>query len=213
MEKFFELYKEVFKTEPHNILEIGSRDGNDAETLRQIANIQPENVHIIEPHPDSAKNIRNHHPLFKVYELAIFNKMGILPFNAIPETFEAAAVGTSSLLPRNGDFLKSGNFHNPQRWVNVVSITGQMLLQLINEPNIDLVKVDVEGATYEVLSSFGDDIRLLKALHIETEHVKMWDTKYTDLDVHKLLSYYQFEKIYSNRVYNTQEDSIWVRRD
>ena len=52
MKRFFDTYMEKFKTRPTSILEIGSRDGDDAEELRKYSQIESNNVYVVEPHPD-----------------------------------------------------------------------------------------------------------------------------------------------------------------
>jgi FkbM family methyltransferase len=214
MENFHKLFTESFATKAGNIVEIGSRDGHDAEKLRVVAGLSPDQVFIVEPHPESARNIRNSYPDFRVFECAVYNQSAILPFNAIPyNNHTVDVVGTSSLLPKNDDFIKEGGFYDPQHWTRVIGITGKMLMELIDQPNFDLVKVDVEGATYEVLESFGNDIRLIKALHLEFETRKLWDTPHTMDDIKYLLNFYKFKEVYASQKYDYQIDAVWCRQD
>ena len=63
---------------------------------------------------------------------------------------------------------------------------------------IDLVKIDVEGATYEVLESFGSDINKLKFIHLEAEYVQFWQNQKLYSDVSNLLLGYGFKEAYKN---------------
>jgi len=38
-----------------------------------------------------------------------------------------------------------------------------------NIPNIDMLKIDVEGATYDLLLSLEENLSNIKIMHIETE--------------------------------------------
>lgn len=218
MKRFYDTYIEKFNSQPASVLEIGSRDGNDAEELRKHSQLEPSAVYVVEPHPQSYKNIINKYPNFHVYELAISNKPGVVSFNAIPqEEYTQAQVGTSSLLPRNERLM--GNI--PPKWVKVLAIKGSTLLQLIDRSEIDLIKIDVEGFTQEVLESFGDDIRLLKALHLEVEifPLTLWEGQKHYEEVKRHMLWYGFEEKYYDGKYwavsdtgeKLQGDSIWVR--
>lgn len=209
MQNFFNLYKQYFNVLPQNVLEIGSRDGNHAEELRLLANLPPQQIFVVEPHPESAKRIRTTYPDFKTYECAIYNKPAILNFNAIPYIAgDDDVVGCSSLLARNEQFI-SYLYNNPEHWTKVIGITGTMLLELINQTYIYLAKIDVEGATYEVLESFGDNIMLFKMLHLELEKVSLWDTPHSADDIRKLLTYYGFEEVFCQDAWAVQQDSVW----
>lgn len=219
MERFYKTFVEHFKKQPTSVLEIGSRDGIDAEALRVLGDIKPEDVNIVEPHPESFRSIIKSFPDFRVFELAVSTVAGVLNFNAIPpSTYPQSVVGTSSLLPRDLTTVAKYNLAPPpERWVKVLSVTGNAILQLINKPEIDLVKIDVEGLTYEVIQSFGDDIRLLKALHLEVEvaPLQIWQGQHSHKDVWDYMSYYGFtESYYDGKYWNAhQGDSIWVRND
>lgn len=223
MKRFFDTYVERFKIRPTSILEIGSRDGDDAERLRSYISpvLEPWNVFIVEPHPESFRNIITKYPYANVYNMAVSNKPGVFDFNAIPHTLPQSVVGTSSLLKRNRN-VSVPNQIFPERWVKVLAVTGKTILQLANRKEIDLVKIDVEGFSFEVLESFGEDIRLMKALHIEVEipPLVLWEGQKPYRAVQDIMIWYGFEEKYYDGKYweatngeKLQGDSIWVRID
>jgi len=223
MKRFYETYLEHFPSSPaQSVLEIGSRDGDDAEVLRSLSSINPWDVFIVEPHPESFRNIIKKYPYVNTYNLAVSESPGVFDFNAIPhDQYSAAVVGTSSLLKRNREFSPQGSIF-PERWIKVLVVTGTTILELINRPEIDLVKIDVEGLTYEVLRSFGDNVRVLKALHLEVEipPLKSWENQHYYADVKYFMNWYGFEeKYYDGKYWETstgeklQGDSIWCRKD
>lgn len=216
MENFYKMYVETYKTNPTSIVEIGSRDGHDAEKLRVLAGIPSQSVYIAEAHPICAKHIRIMYPDVNLYNVALFSEVGILDFNAILHP-DLGYVGTSSLLKRNTDIvppefaeLVEQQSHNI---VKVIGITGKMLLQLINRPQIDMMKIDVEGATYDVLRGFGDDLRLIKMMHVECEVMEMWKGQHMIDDIIAHMNYYGFEEIHREQNYPQQVDTIWRRID
>lgn len=180
MERFAKTYNNYFNEPPKNVIEIGSRDGNDAEYLRKYFNISNDKVFVVEPNPKSANNIRLKHPQQKVFEIAISEEVGILKFNAINNN-DPMFLGMSSLLKRRTDTGYSGEAKMKQweNWIDVSSITGKMLFELIGEERYDLVKIDVEGATLQVLKSLGDEIKKIKYLHLEAEQKPLWEGQFT----------------------------------
>lgn len=225
MKRFYETYIETFKTQPTSILEIGSRDGDDAELLRSyiLPTPDPDIIYIVEPHPESFRKIIHKYPRANAYNLAVSNVPGVFDFNAIPSSiYPSSVVGTSSLLKRNKNLNPSGTIF-PERWIKTLAVTGRTILQLINRSEIDLVKIDVEGLTYEVLLSFGGDLRLLKALHLEVEipPLTIWEGQRHYADVQAIMKWYKFEEKYYDGKYwarsdtgeKLQGDSIWVRKD
>ena len=229
MQRFYNTFVEQFDTKPLSILEIGSRDGHDAEKLRAFGALPPESVYIVEPHPESYRNIIATYPKARVFEFAISDKPGVINFNAIstapregwtPENI-MGLVGTSSILQKNYEIYRHipgmteerFGFNNPQCWTKALAVNGRTLLQLINRSEIDLIKIDVEGLTYEVLKSFGDDIRLLKLLHIEIEKIQIWKEQHLYDEIKAYLEFYGFKELYYLPAYfgGNQGDNVWAR--
>lgn len=217
MEKFYKTYLEEFGAKPTSIVEIGSRDGHDSEKLRNMAELPSESVYIAEAHPDCAAYIRSTYPKVNLYNVAVFNKSGILDFNAIDYSLPQSYVGTSSLLKRDISIVEekyqSLVKSQEDRWVKIIGITGEMMLQLIDRPMIDMMKIDVEGATYEVLKSFGDNLRLIKLIHVESEFIPVWKDQHLFNDVADLLTYYGFKQLYLDNPWPDQNDTVWKLMD
>jgi FkbM family methyltransferase len=217
MEQYYKTYLERFKEPPKNFLEIGSRDALHAEIVQKLADIPDNKMFIVEPHPESFKQIVKNFPQYRSFELAISNQPGVIKFNAIPATvFPDHIVGTSSILSADTEFIsKYWGAPHPINWINVLAINGVQLLQLINEPEIDLVKIDVEGFTWEVLISFGDAIRAMKSIHIEVEWLPVWKDQHVYAEVKHLLEFYNFKEMYYIPLYlgGNQGDAVWIRND
>jgi FkbM family methyltransferase len=217
MQQYYDAFLEHFKKPAVNILEIGSRDALHAEIMQKMCGCALEKVFIVEPHPESYKQIVKNFPQYRTFELAISNQPGVISFNAIPATiWPDHIVGTSSILATNTEYVSQywGAPH-PINWIKVLAINGITLLELINEPEIDLVKIDVEGFTWEVLLSFGDAIRALKSLHLEVEWQEVWRNQHVYGEVQHLLNFYGFKELYYIPLYlmGNQGDSVWMRND
>jgi len=208
MIELIEQYNKHFNTPPQNILEIGSRDGDDAYKLKEYFNIPGDRVYIVEPHPQCISYVKEKHPNFKLYEYAVALENGTTKFNAI-STSDLGTLGMSSLLNRT-----HGNIDNT--WIDVNTITGESLFNLIGDEEYDLVKIDVEGYSYEVLKSIGDQIRKIKIMHLEVEHYPFWVGQKLYGEVAELLISYGFEECYrfdyNYTLEQVQSDVIWVRK-
>jgi FkbM family methyltransferase len=80
-------------------------------------------------------------------------------------------------------------------------------------PNVDAMKIDVEGAAWDVLVGAGDFLRGTKAIHVETEWLPLFKGQHLEDDVFRILKSYGFTKTYENRVEDLgQGDSIWLRQ-
>ncbi len=205
MVNYINLIKEKTKIEPKTILEIGSRDADDANILREGFQITEKNVWVVEPNPKQQAKISEKYPKFNLIKEAIFNEEKTLTFNAVNDY---DLIGVSSLLERNDKLYDRVDTEK----ILVKTILGSRLLQNINE-DIDLCKIDVEGATYEVLVSFGDDISKIKSMHLENEHKEVWEGQKLYDEVKDYLSSKGFTEIYFQYVNNVvlQSDTIWVQ--
>ncbi len=203
-------YKDVIENKvniiPDTVLEIGSRDANDSELLRSFFNINPKNVWIVEPNPIQHSNIINKYPEFNLIKHPIFNEEKEIFFNAV-DVNDQVLNGVSSVLDRIDNLYGKINTNK----IKIKTILGSKLLSMINM-DIDLCKIDVEGATYEVLESFGDDIIKIKSMHIECEHREVWVNQKLYNDVKHLLTSKGYTEVYFNYCNNDtlQSDSIWV---
>jgi FkbM family methyltransferase len=212
IDRFCKEYCKYFNTIPRSVLEIGSRDGNDASFIANYFSVPSDKVFVVEPHPKHINHIKQTYPEFNLFEVAISDKLGIIEFDVI-ESRSWDETGRSSLLSRSPEYpiYNDDQVLRQENWHKVVSIPGRTLLNEINLPEIDLVKIDVEGATYEVLKSFGSDIKKLKFIHLEAEYVQFWKNQKLYSDVANLLLEYGFKEAYKIDLGYDQCDTVWYR--
>jgi len=194
--------------EPNFILEIGSRDGHDSEELRKEFNIEPSNVWVVEPNPKQQVKISEKYPNFNLITSPIFNVEKKITFFRVDVENETL-VGVSSLLDRVDKLYDKINTDR----IELETILGSTLLDIIKKP-IDLCKIDVEGATFEVLESFGEEIRKIKSIHIECEHRIVWENQKLYDEVKSYLISKEFIELhfeYCNQA-TLQSDSVWVQK-
>lgn len=187
------------------ILEIGSRDGNDANQLMNYFNLNSDDVWVVEPNPKQITIIESSYPKFNLVPNAIFSEETEHDFYQV-DNDNPNDVGTSSLIDRNDDWYESKT-----NIIKVKTITGKQLLTKISR-DVDVCKIDVEGLTLEVLISFEDTLNQIKSFHLECEHREVWKGQKLYDDVAKFLTDNNYTQIYFDYCPGgtLQSDSIWV---
>lgn len=208
---YYEIISNLTSIKPKKILEIGSRDGDDAKILASLFSVEDHNVTVIEPHPQSFRNICVKYPEFDLYNVALSDKNEQMNFFAL-KAWDGVNYGASSLLPRNDSFYDE----TPKDIVIVECLTGKTFFEINNknEDIYDLCKIDVEGLSLEVLRGFSEKLSNIKSIHIECETKKIWKDQHLYDEVCKYLlqnDYIKLYEVYINE--NTQTDSIWAHKN
>jgi FkbM family methyltransferase len=205
MNQYYNVIKNQTNIIVKNILEIGSRDGDDANHLKNLFQVPNENVWVVEPNPIKISEIKIKYPNFNLFEYAIGELEGEHDFFQV--IGDNISSGTSSLIDRNDDWY----ILNKAEKIKVNVINGKTLLHLIGT-EIDVCKIDVEGLTYEVLKGFDNNLEMIKSIHIECEHREVWKSQKLYNDVREYLISKNFVELsfdYTSS-YQLQSDSIWV---
>ena len=191
---------------PASIVEIGSMDGEDSAILEN--HYSTGKVTVIEAHPTFYERISTKYPNFAVYNFAVSDSNGTVEFNAVTE--DSSNLGISSIHDRSQSWPAYGGTQFSKVQIPTVRMDTFLIDHGIAE--IDLLKVDVEGHSFEVLVGFGDLLKNVKSIHIENEHVEVWSGQKLYRDVEKILVDSGFI-LTSIRVGWPQTDSIWIRSD
>jgi len=200
IQEALKIYSSNFK--PKNIVEIGSRDGHDTNTLKNLFSIDPNNCFIFEAHPECYKNIYETYPDFNNFNCAISNETKPIKFNAGIFGVEKN-VGVSSILEySSGDFISNECVIDGWRMDDIC--------KNINLKEIDIAKIDVEGHTLEVLQGFGSMIKNTKSLQLELEHVECWKGQALNDTVESFLKDNGFIQVFFVRHCYEQSDSFWI---
>lgn len=183
------------------VWEVGSRDGRDGHELAKRIYEGDEkwfwtNTTLVcfEPNPVQADIIKAEYPEAVVHELAASNKTGKAAF--VVYEGDEGAVGSSSLRMdwKEGD--------HPQHKIFVQT---ERLENLIGDERIDIMKIDCEGHSPEVIEGLGDKLGQIRVLHVETE-------KWTDsnIKVKALLMGRGWELVDETEQYGGMPDQVWV---
>jgi len=197
--------KNILNFKPKNFIEIGSRDGHDTKTMQQLFGIPSENCYIFEAHPELFLNIKNTYPEFNIFNCAISNNTKPITFNAA-DLKQEANPGLSSVLE-----TVNGNFKS-----YTVTVDGWRMDDISENMNIhdvDLVKIDVEGFSLQVLKGFGDLLNNTQCIQIELEHKEFWKGQSSYDEVKSFLNKNNFIEIVHIRIGHDQSDSLWVKNN
>lgn len=200
-EQFLEMIGQRFKDDQiKNIMEIGALDGKDSIKFK---NRYPNaNVYTIEGLPDN----------FNKY---LVKQTDIIPINIVMTDYD----GTVDYYKKNVNGIHGiynrGDYYGTEKLHNVPCKTFKTICQEYNIDGIDFVKIDVEGATYEIINGMGSEINKIKMMHIETESYPFFEGQKLHNDVCKLLEERGFVMIDMTTVKisnGEQHDSVWLNK-
>jgi FkbM family methyltransferase len=185
-----------------NLIEVGANLGQDSAYLSNKLGIASNDVYCFEPIEEYAKYIKDTYG-FQVITKAVSDSEQISDFFLPDEPINN--LGSASL-----------RFHNMNskitRKVAVIRLDEWMSHSGLS--SLDVLKIDAEGNSFEVLSSLGDSIRSVKIIQLETEAVRIWNQKFVEKDVFNLLEKSTFVLLdYNISSDGIQADSIWARVD
>ena len=152
-------YQKYFGKKASRIIDVGSRDGDDAKLLlSKLGNSKTCKVICIEARESAAEEIKNKYPKFTVFPTAVSNFIGESKF---VQMNEQEFLGSSSL-----EMARATAYPTESTIINV-PVTR---LDAIIEPGIiDVLKIDVEGHSVPVIEGMGDLMKDVLVAHIETE--------------------------------------------
>lgn len=164
------------------VMDVGTRDGDDAEYLRQ--KLKAKRVIAIDANPIAVEKTRTAYPSFEVYEIAVSDFDGETEFVQIVSDNKDLA-GCSSM---NHSKIDSEEiFRKSDHHIIKVPVTRLDTLLGGVEPYkdnpIDVIKIDIEGYTYQALVGLGDIIWHTKMFHLETETRALFEEHKNNLDV------------------------------
>jgi FkbM family methyltransferase len=207
IEEWFDIVDRQCTFKPKIIMEIGSMDGADASKLAKYYNAN--DVFIIEAHNAFAERIKEDYPGYSVFNLAASKVNQQALFKAVGVFSENK--GMSSLLDRDEDAYPSYGveYYNE---VMVDAVRMDYFCEQVGISEIDLLKIDVEGATFDVLEGFGDLLWFVKSVHLEAEHEQVWKGQKLYADVERFMLDKGFIPAMI-KIGFPQSDSVWIKKE
>jgi FkbM family methyltransferase len=201
MQQFVDITKKYFKDdEIKNIMEIGSLHGKDSLFFKTC--FPNSNVYCIEGLPDN-------------YEKYLKNLSEIIPINIVVADYDGKIEYYKKNINGLHGIRNRGNEYGSEILL-LKCKTIKTICDDYNIPNIDLVKIDVEGATYEILFSMSDIINNIKIMHIETESYPFFENQKLHKDVVNFLTKKGFSMVDMTSVTingQQQHDSVWINNN
>ncbi len=207
-------YEKYFGTSDKPVIyEVGSRDGKDGvELAERIYNghdlWQDAQIVLFECNPPHQEIIAESYPKATLIKNAISDKAGEVEFMQIHG--DKDMMGSSTMnTNRNDSWIKE---------TTTIKVKARRLDDVIEElghqkTEIDIMKIDIEGYTYEALMSLGKYLKNVKVFHLETEIEGIARDK-TNLDI----ALFMQERGYLCTALEYEwppsiQDQIWVRKD
>ena len=157
-----EKYKTYFGDTANLIIDVGTRDGDDAEFFREQLNAT--DIYAIDANPLAIEQAKTKYPNFNIFETAISNYNGTTKFVQIVSDDKDHA-GSSSI--ENYSFFEEAQYNTIE--VPVITMSKFIEDNGLQDSTIDVIKVDIEGYTHEFLEGLGEYIGNVKLFHLETE--------------------------------------------
>ena len=178
-------YRKYFRNDDAEIIfDVGTRDGDDAEFLREKLNAQY--VYAIDANPVAVQYTQDAYPGFTVVETAITDFDGEIQFfQNLSEDKNVA--GTSSI-----DYSTEGREELVLGTARRIKARATRLDSLLEEldlldKEIDVMKIDLETYSYEALIGLGRRIFDVKIFHLETERQIDRETHKNNSEVAKFM--------------------------
>lgn len=203
-----EAYREYFGGTAENIFDIGTRDGDDAEMLREHLNVLAENVYAIDANPLAIMKTRQAYPLFNLYKNGVSDTEGTMKFLQVHGDKDAE--GTSSL---DIGKMRDPFFAERSTVIEIPVVRMDTLLRTIGKLGdpISVVKVDVESYTMECLLGFGSALDDVEVFHLETERAYDREGHVNNLGVAKFMREHGFFLVDVSYEWGDGiQDQVWV---
>jgi FkbM family methyltransferase len=152
-------HKKYFIENAFRIIDVGSRDGDDAQwLLSQLGNENECKVICIEAREGAALEIKNKYPNFIVFQTAVSNFIGEAKF---VQMNDPEFLGSSSL-----ELVRASAYPTES---TIIDVPVTRLDAIIEPGVIDILKIDVEGHSVPTIEGMGSLIKDVLVAHIETE--------------------------------------------
>lgn len=188
------------------VWDVGSRDGDDGVELAERLGGTAADVTCVEPNPPQAEVIRERYPDVTVHEVAVSDYEGDSTFVRVISD-NKDAVGMSSLDVAHQDTKGKG----PKE---VITVEVRRLESIMPDGLIDIMKIDCEGYSWEVLHGMGERIHDVRVFHVETEHPEFSGWSHEGHKNNEQVADFMRERGFE--LYTTQyewggiQDQVWV---
>ena len=210
LEPVITYYRKFFGVKAPLIIDVGTRDGDDANYLYK--NLQGNKVIAIDANFKCFELTKSKYPWMHAYQCAVTDKDGETTFNQVL-TDNIELLGTSSIFNKDTS-IDPPAWYYEGRTKEVVVPTSRLdtlLVKTGDTGTIDVVKIDTEGYSWQVLQGLGDRLKDVKLIHMETENVQLHPDHVTVEQITEFMKKHGFVLVDSSHEWGAKmEDQIWV---
>jgi FkbM family methyltransferase len=203
-------YRKYFGGKAPLIIDIGTRDGKDAFYLYK--ELQGIKVLAIDANPICFDLVRSNYPWMHTYHCAITDTDGETKFTQVMDE-NIEILGTSSIFSKDTSIDPPASYFvgKTQEIIVPTSRVDTLLIKTSDLGVIDVVKIDTEGYSWQVLQGFGERLKDVKLLHIETEKVQLHPDHVTSDKIVEFMGLNGFVLVDTSHEWGVKmEDQIWV---
>ncbi|CAB4166909.1 Methyltransferase FkbM [uncultured Caudovirales phage] len=202
-------YRKFFNETASLIVEVGTRDGDDANYL--FKELNAGKVIAIDANPIAVDITRSKYPWMSVVYAAASDTKGEIVFNQVTSP-DKEIMGTSSIFSKDKSVSPPPEYY--EGLITQITVpTERMDSILKEEPIIDVVKIDTEGYSWQVLQGFGDRLKDVKLLHIETEQAPVHDDHVTTEKIVEFMEANGFALVDISHEWGWLiQDQVWVNK-
>jgi len=200
-------YKIFFGDVADIVIDVGTRDGDDAFLIQNELN--SKYIYAIDAREEAANETKNKYPNFNVFHTAISDFMGTTNFCSVVSEDKDYS-GSSSIY--NYKFKRKEYAHEIIE-VPVTTMDNFIETNNLDYKFLDVVKVDIEGYTWEFLQGFNKHMNNVKLFHLETEKISTHKKHKNSEKIKDFMQEKNFILVGTQYEWDkTIEDQIWINK-
>jgi FkbM family methyltransferase len=201
-------YRKFFGDTASLVVDVGTRDGDDAYYL--YSKLNSSKVIAIDANPVAVELTKNKYYWMDVLYTAVSDTEGTAEFYQV-NSQDKEVMGTSSFIDKSTSTVVPAEFYSGI--VDKITVPVTRMDKILPEGEVDVIKVDTEGYTWQVLKGLGDRIKDVKLLHLETEPNQLSPEHVTTKDITSFMEEQGFYLADVSYEWGPHiQDQVWVNK-
>jgi 2-O-methyltransferase len=173
-------------------VEVGTFTGGTGRWLRDLASLKAEQCHLIEACPTNFEILKQNSPGFRVYNLAVSDVNGTLPFYVVDRAMDEGSSRSNSF-DREHLEKRFGKQNVKEQLVRSVNL--DTFFSENNLTKVDFLFFNIEGAEYQVFRGNLDFLDRVRFFYLDLHHRDVPGLKRDQLAIYDLLEKKGFSRI------------------